>query len=286
MKIKILSIILIALFLGGCNNFDYVNKGSEGYPPINPAPTKNNLQIILYYTDKENSYLVPESRIVSFSKESTGEMAIKELLKKPKRSGFSNLIPSDTKLLSFDIIKGVAYVNLSDSFINDIYTEKQEALLIYSIVNTLTRLEGINQVQILVEGQLKHQYKYYDLSNPLKQSTILINNEYRSPIDVVSEYYTNLLKGDFEEISKLMKFSKRNNIRSDEFQAYFQESNNELNNYKIKNYKISNYGNNLNITVDIELYSYDNLIKEVKNQSFYMVYENGEFKIDVIDRNF
>ena len=74
-------------------------------------------------------------------------------------------VPSGTKLISVSVVDGVCYVNLSDSFKNNKNPEVTEEVLLYSIVNSLTELQGVSKVQISINGSTDGNIRYsYDLS--------------------------------------------------------------------------------------------------------------------------
>ena len=73
------------------------------------------------------------------------------MLKGPETDGLKSTIPDGTKLLELDIKDKIATVNLSGDFTGFPGT-MAESMAIISIVNTLTDLDGIEQVRILVEG--------------------------------------------------------------------------------------------------------------------------------------
>ena len=74
-------------------------------------------------------------------------------------------VPSGTKLISVSVVDGVCYVNLSDSFKNNPNPEVTEEVLLYSIVNSLTELQGVSKVQISINGSTDGKVRFsYDLS--------------------------------------------------------------------------------------------------------------------------
>ncbi|HHY42462.1 MAG TPA: GerMN domain-containing protein [Thermoanaerobacterales bacterium] len=109
-------------------------------------------EITLYYTNESNSEILTEKRTVKISKDKTlPQLAVEELLKGPETNGLKSTIPEGTKLLNLNVKDKIATVNLSEDFTGFPGT-MAESLAIISIVNTLTDLEGIEQVQILVDG--------------------------------------------------------------------------------------------------------------------------------------
>lgn len=111
------------------------------------------VEITLYYANADNSEILTEKREVKITQGKTlPELAIEELLKGPETDGLISTIPEGTKLLNLDVKDKIATVNLSEDFTGFPGT-MAESLAIISIVNTLTDLEGIEQVHILVNGE-------------------------------------------------------------------------------------------------------------------------------------
>ena len=66
-------------------------------------------------------------------------------------NGFKALLPENTKLLNIKLEKGILTIDLSKEFNN--IKEKYEEKLIESLVYTLTSIEGIKKIEILIEGK-------------------------------------------------------------------------------------------------------------------------------------
>ena len=109
-------------------------------------------EITLYYANEGNSEVLTEKRTVTIPRDkSLPQVALEELLKGPETDGLKSTIPDGTKLLELDIKDKIATVNLSGEFTGFPGT-MAESMAIISIVNTLTDLDGIEQLRILVEG--------------------------------------------------------------------------------------------------------------------------------------
>jgi hypothetical protein len=63
------------------------------------------------------------------------------------------------------IKKGVLYLNFNKKLVENIKNEKQELLVIYSLVNSFTGVEGIEKVKILIENEEQEKLKFYNITN-------------------------------------------------------------------------------------------------------------------------
>lgn len=135
----------------------------------NPGATINSIQnttLTLYFANKDGDKLIAETRNVHYSSNMSMEKVIMEqLLDGPDTAGLKSAIPSGTKLVSVSTVDGTCYVNLDANFKNQDYAVK-EAIVIYSIVNSLSEQFSINQVQISVNGDTSGAYRdTYKLSD-------------------------------------------------------------------------------------------------------------------------
>lgn len=82
------------------------------------------------------------------------EEVITVLLKGPETDELSRVIPEETVLRGVTLEHGVAYVDFSEDLLQAEVGSEAEAVLVDSIVKSLTQLEEVDAVQILVEGEI------------------------------------------------------------------------------------------------------------------------------------
>ena len=70
-----------------------------------------------------------------------------------KIAGLYRTVSPDTKILSVMTKDGICYVNLDSNFLTVVNNVTMD-VAIYSIVNSLTELQGVDRVQILVNGEI------------------------------------------------------------------------------------------------------------------------------------
>ena len=184
--ILLLSVILVLTAVTGCagwmsnplNNSDGSPKpGQTDDPlPVDPYEEAKETQITLYFKHEIADFLVPEGRKVMQEKKSTELLIMEELLKGPQ--GFQKVLvmPPGTEILDVTRRNDTVFVNLTDGFLNPfdltaipgkqnlVEEEIQQTqlemkrLALYSIVNSLTYLDGVNQVKIMVSNtQLSYE---------------------------------------------------------------------------------------------------------------------------------
>ena len=128
----------------------------------NPGKQINAIQtasIHLYFSNTTGDGLVETTEEVQYSTNMSMEKVIMEnLLAGPKEKGVIAAIPDGTELVSVTTTDGTCYVNLDETFMNQVY-EIQEPIVIYSIVNSLSEVPTINNVQISVNGDTSGVYR-------------------------------------------------------------------------------------------------------------------------------
>ncbi len=113
-------------------------------------------EISLYFAKEiENSfYLVEESRHASTDR--IYKNSIQELIKGPKQESLVATLPETAKVNYVNIENHTAVVDFSEEIITGQsipHSSTTENLAIYSIVNTLTQFEEVEEVKITVNGK-------------------------------------------------------------------------------------------------------------------------------------
>ncbi len=111
--------------------------------------------IRLYFTNEDGDALVAVNRSKAYNTNiSLDKFVVEELLKGPESTtqGVYPTINPATKLISTFVKDKTCYVNFDSSFlvqVNEVDTE----IILYSIVNSLCDISGIDRVQIMIDGK-------------------------------------------------------------------------------------------------------------------------------------
>lgn len=159
-------------FLPGIKNIDITVLGQPITDFDNSAKLTNGMQrsdyygfigssAPIYFTDKNSDLLLMVRR--SMEQESTwsAKQRVLEILRGPLSSDTASAWPviptgiTPDDILSVQTYDDTVFVNLSQNFKEACtgLSSKNEMLLVYSIVNTLTSMDGINKVQFLIEAE-------------------------------------------------------------------------------------------------------------------------------------
>lgn len=280
-RIILFFIIFICFILLGCERYDVVKPGDPKYPIIKPFPYEYSSEIILYYPDNQLTQLFEEKREIKHKNGKKEEILIKELLKGTNSTKLRNIISNQTKLISINVQRQIAYVNFSEDITNKGMNEKEEAFVLYSIVNTLTQLKEISRVQILIEGEKKNVLiNHFDISKSVGRSDFITEKGYSSPTDTLLEYYESLKNGDYFKAINL-QYDYKNKDNKDLLISELKYIYRDIQDYQIKDYFIDKYDKNIIVKADFELL-FLNGNKNKENLIFFIKYEDDNFIIDKI----
>ncbi len=124
----------------------------EQQTPEASQNSADNRQIVLYFASGDGENLEGEIRSIP-SQEGMARATVNQLIAGPQITGLMPTIPAATILEDINIKDGVCIVDFSGELTaNHPGGLKNEQLTVYSIVNTLSQFDTIEQVKILVDG--------------------------------------------------------------------------------------------------------------------------------------
>ena len=160
-KIVVVSIVIIIVLLALFGTLRIINQKSQ------PNQLIKEMEISVYFSTQEAMFLAKEKRVISTEK--LYKNAINELIEGPKDPVNSKTIPDKVKLKDIKVVNGKARVNFNRALIDNHWGGSTgERMTVYSIVNTLTQFEEIDEVIFLVEGdKIETLVGHMDLTKPL-----------------------------------------------------------------------------------------------------------------------
>lgn len=167
-KLMIIIVVILILCIIGVGAFLIFTKSqktvaNEIQPEeeISDEQMRNTI-VTLYYQNKETKELMPEGRMVDSKTLLTDPYStlIGLLTETPKNEKLQSAIPQGTRVLKTELKGDMVYVDLSKEFIDN-HSGGQEAenTTIYAIVNTLTELNEVSSVKILINGKENQSFK-------------------------------------------------------------------------------------------------------------------------------
>lgn len=156
-------LLLIVLALGGVLIF--YNKDSEEenkivneYTPqeeISEDQLQNTI-ISLYFINKETKEINPEARTIKVNLliNDPYKYLLEQLIEGPKNEKLEKGIPENTKLNKVELKEDILYIDFSKEFIENAPKGKEnEQRIIETIVKTVTELNEVNYIKILIDGK-------------------------------------------------------------------------------------------------------------------------------------
>lgn len=135
----------------------------------------------LYFANEEGDALVKTEKTIMYNTNVAMERVILEqLIAGPKGKKIYATLNPDTKVVSVVVKDGVCYVNLNNTFLTQMYSVTPE-VVIYSIVNSLCEVSGINKVQISVDGDTSIVFR----------EKMQLNATYERNLDLLDKGMTN-----------------------------------------------------------------------------------------------
>jgi len=137
--------------------------------------TKTEKFVTLYYTDKTGVNLYPETHKATMTDNSLEKTVVNELIRGPISKKHSRTFSDTTQLISVETKENVCFVNFSAGFLSGLDGDlTAERTAVYSVVNSLTNLPGIQKVQILIDGKKPESDTHQLFSIPLERDESMI----------------------------------------------------------------------------------------------------------------
>ncbi len=131
-------------------------------------------ELHLFFADESGQKLVEKTQTVTYNSNiPMDRLVVDNVVQGPRSTDAFATINPATVVNSVTTRDGTCYVNLSKDCKNRI-TNVSDAVLVYSIVNSLTRLGNINKVQILIDGDMNESIGDIALSSPFERNLEMI----------------------------------------------------------------------------------------------------------------
>jgi germination protein M len=145
------------------------------FDPNNVGQMENN-EVTLYFAEDQAMYVVAEKRKINIEKDAPKDVLIKvlieEMIKGPTNTDLYPTIPAETRVNSVVVVGQRATIDFSE----EMYTKHSrgaagEDMTLTSIANTITEIEGITEVVLLLNGNpLNIEHIIIDSDNPLTRA--------------------------------------------------------------------------------------------------------------------
>ena len=164
MYFAIIMLIMLVLGIGWITIKNHNNNPEiKEYTPEEEITTDQlrRTNIVLYFANKTTGEVETEIRQIDSKLllENPEKQIIKFLIEGPTNESLTKLIPEGTKLINTQVSKGVLYIDFSEDFINvQNLGKEEEEKIIKSIVCTVTKINEINGIKILINGEENKEF--------------------------------------------------------------------------------------------------------------------------------
>lgn len=162
--ISVILIVLVGYFAIKIIKQKKSNELQSEYIPQEEISDEQSRETIvsLYFPDKETNMIKPEARLMNIKEliNSPYNVLVELLINGPKNDKLKKVIPENTKLLNSFLEEECLTLDFSEELLNYNKNDtKEKDNLINSIVNTVTELNEVNKVKILVNGKACNDFE-------------------------------------------------------------------------------------------------------------------------------
>ncbi|MDF2541777.1 MAG: hypothetical protein K0S47_1495 [Herbinix sp.] len=126
---------------------------------IDSTQTATEYQVSLYFANEAGDGLVEwNKKLYHTGTDTIEEQVIKQLINGPTERGMYATVPEGTTLLNVTSKDGIVYVDFNEKFLEKL-PDITDDVAIYSIVNSLVGVPGINKVQFMINGEITKKYR-------------------------------------------------------------------------------------------------------------------------------
>lgn len=145
----------------------------------NEINTYETVELTLYFASENGKHLRKAIRSVEYNSNiSLERVVIENLISGPIGEDLYPTMNPDTRLINVTVKDKICYVNLNADFLNQTYAILPE-LTVYSLVNSLIELNGVNKVQIAVDGDSNIVFRdVISFSSPFERNLDVLKIDY------------------------------------------------------------------------------------------------------------
>ena len=180
----ILLIILVVLIILGLCIVYIVKKYTKPVNTINEYTPEQEMSddemrktiVSIYFKSIETNTLVPEAVCIDVKElaDNPYSKLITLLLSGPSNDKLECPLPEGTKINNAYLNDGTVYIDFYKEFIDNAPSGvEEESLIVYSIVNTLTELNEVSGVKILINGEENSSFS----DNGINFKEIFVRND-------------------------------------------------------------------------------------------------------------
>jgi len=143
---------------------------------IEDTGVETHYKVTLYFANEAGDKLKKTTRNIYYTGTTPiEEEVINQIINGPTEIGYYATVPEGTTVLNVSTKEKICYVDLNEKFLDKLPTVTED-VAIYSIVNSLVELPGINKVQFKINGQTVEMFQNVPFDG-LFERNLSINEE-------------------------------------------------------------------------------------------------------------
>jgi len=276
--VVISTIAIVVIFtITNFSSISYINKPHG----ISPKPTEMKLTTKLYFVN-DNKMLEHEIRTITVKDNDFVKAVITELINGPRDEKLYTVLDENVQIISSSLVdkKCTLDLNISltyTSFFKYGYIDQ----LIWSMVNSLTELDNIDKVKILISGQeiqaYQPDFQYY---GNLTKNESIIYIQPKPPADVVLSFLEHITTERYDLAYDLIALESKEKLTFPDFIMEMSGYNKRNMGYQRSIYFTQSYSTSLVVFIKYlsnDADEYGNRMS--KSEQWELIEEEGKFKI-------
>lgn len=150
-----------------------VTRNVDAIGPVRTASGEIDVNVYVLNVESGESFAVP-CRVKQTISKPLAEAVASRVLSYEAFQGFYNPIPYGVELLNISVSGNVCYVDLSERFVPQEDSEQAEREAVWSLVTSLTDLDGISSVVLSLNNE-SGGLTYVDISEPLTRKNVALD---------------------------------------------------------------------------------------------------------------
>ncbi len=272
------AIVMVAIFtIANFSTVNYINRPHG----ISSKPTEMKHTSKLYFVN-DDKMLEHETRTITVKNNDFVGAVLQELIAGPRDEHLYTCIDENVKILSSSLVDKKCVIDFSpditySSFFKYGYFDQ----MIWSIVNSLTALDNIDKVQILIDGEeiqsFKPDFMFY---GNLTRNERIVYIRPKPPADVVLNFLELITTERYDLAYDLIAFKSREKVSFPNFVTRMMAYNKSNIGFQRSIYFTQSYSSSLVIFIKYlsnDIDEYGN--RTSKNEQWEMNEEDGKYKI-------
>ncbi|MBS7526807.1 GerMN domain-containing protein [Fusibacter paucivorans] len=280
-RIFIVLLMGFSLLAVGLNmTIDFPELENNAYISPNKEAISFHTKIYFVY----GNALRTENRKIEVKNNDYESAMINAIIVGPKNIAYKSLLVDESEIISVEYANNTCYLNLSKDILEtERWQDERLDLYLWSVVNSLTEIKRVFQVQFLIDGErINRSILDYNLNAPLSRLESLNYEKERMPSDVIVEFIDNITSTRYDLAYELLSENTKQVYDFNDFVKFANSIGDETFGFTRDMYFTKTYSDHWVV--------YVKFLKNVENKAFQehffknwtVVNDNGNYLVDLL----